>query len=45
MPLGYCFAIMGGILLLALALQLLVLHPTHDDADDAERALAIQEEI
>lgn len=44
-PLGYCFAIMGGILLLALTLQLLVLHPTHDDADEAERTLAIQEEI
>lgn len=44
--LGLCFSIMGGILLLALCLQLAVLHPTHDDADDAliERE-ALQEEI
>lgn len=41
--LGICFAIMGGILLIALALQLLVLHPTHDDADLAE--LELQESI
>lgn len=31
--LGICFAIMGGILLLALILQLSTLHPTHDDKD------------
>lgn len=44
--LGVCFAIMGGILLLALCLQLTVLHPTHDDADDALLTQeAIQEEI
>ena len=41
--LGICFAIMGGILLIALALQLLVLRPTHDDADMAE--LELQESI
>lgn len=29
--LGFCFAIMGGILLIALALQLFTLHPTTDD--------------
>ncbi len=44
--LGVCFAIMGGILLLALCLQLTVLHPTHDDADDALlKQEALQEEI
>lgn len=31
--LGMCFALMGGILLVALALQLTVLRPKHDDAD------------
>ncbi len=44
--LGVCFAIMGGILLLALCLQLTVLRPTHDDADDALLTQeAIQEDI
>ncbi len=32
--LGICFAMMGGILLVALALQLLVLRPTSDDMRD-----------
>lgn len=31
--LGMCFAIMGGILLVALALQLCVLRPKYDDKD------------
>lgn len=31
--LGMCFALMGGILLVALALQLLVLRPKYDDKD------------
>lgn len=31
--LGMCFAIMGGILVVALALQLIVLHPKYDDKD------------
>lgn len=44
--LGICFAIMGGILLLALALELALLRPTHDDADEALLTQeAIQEEI
>lgn len=34
--LGICFAIMGGILLSALILQLSTLHPTHDDKDYGE---------
>lgn len=32
--LGLCFALMGSVLLIALALQLLVLHPTTDEATD-----------
>ena len=31
--LGTCFALMGGILLLALILQLTTLHPKYDDKD------------
>lgn len=31
--LGFCFAIMGGILVIALILQLSTLHPSHDDKD------------
>ncbi len=34
--LGMCFALMGGILLVALALQLLVLRPKYDDKDQEE---------
>lgn len=34
--LGSCFAIMGGILVVALILQLSTLHPTHDDKDNDE---------
>lgn len=34
--LGICFAMMGGILLVALALQLIVLRPTSDDMTDEE---------
>lgn len=41
--LGPCFAMMGGILLVALALQLLLLHPTHDDKDRAEELEALTE--
>lgn len=38
--LGMCFALMGGILIIALALQLIVLKPKYDDKDqeEAERA-------
>lgn len=34
--LGMCFALMGGILLIALALQLIVLKPKYDDKDQEE---------
>ncbi|MDE6269950.1 MAG: MFS transporter, partial [Muribaculaceae bacterium] len=34
--LGMCFAIMGGILVVALVLQLSLLHPRHDDKDNDE---------
>ncbi len=34
--LGLCFALMGGILLIALALQLTVLRPKYDDKDQEE---------
>lgn len=34
--LGMCFALMGGILLIALALQLIVLRPKYDDKDMEE---------
>lgn len=42
--LGVCFAMMGGILLIALALQLIVLRPTSDDMadDDAEEDLKME---
>lgn len=36
--LGMCFAFMGVILVIALALQLIVLHPKYDDKDEEERA-------
>jgi len=39
--LGICFTMMGGLLLVALALQLLVLHPKYDDKDrELDSALA-----
>lgn len=43
--LGLCFAFMGAILIVALALQLIVLHPRHDDADDDEEELQAQEAV
>lgn len=43
--LGVCFALMGGILLVALALQLLVLHPKYDDKDRELDELAVQQEV
>ncbi|MBO4944482.1 MAG: MFS transporter [Muribaculaceae bacterium] len=38
--LGMCFALMGAILVIALALQLLVLKPKYDDKDQEDAALA-----
>lgn len=45
--LGMCFAIMGGILVVALVLQLSLLHPQHDDKDndEAEYLAADTEEL
>lgn len=44
--LGMCFALMGGILLIALALQLCVLRPKYDDKDmeEADSSLFIEAE-
>lgn len=42
--LGLCFALMGGILLIALALQLTVLRPKYDDKDQEEAMSADNEE-
>lgn len=44
--LGMCFALMGGILLVALALQLCVLRPKYDDKDmeEADSSLFIEAE-
>lgn len=39
--LGMCFAFMGVILVIALALQLIVLRPKYDDKDEEERAEAL----
>ncbi len=41
--LGMCFALMGGILLIALALQLTVLRPKYDDKDQEEAVGAANE--
>ncbi|WP_289745773.1 MFS transporter [Paramuribaculum intestinale] len=41
--LGLCFALMGGILLIALALQLTVLRPKYDDKDQEEAMVADNE--
>ena len=38
--LGMCFALMGGILVVALVLQLTLLHPKFDDKDQEEEAFA-----
>ncbi len=38
--LGMCFAIMGGILVIALALQLIVLRPKYDDKDQEFEAVS-----
>ena len=38
--LGMCFALMGGILVVALVLQLTLLHPKYDDKDQEEEAFA-----
>ncbi len=35
-----CFAIMGGILVIALALQLIVLRPKYDDKDQEFEAVS-----
>ncbi len=43
--LGICFAMMGGILLVALALQLIVLRPTSDDMTDEEPRERLKAEI
>lgn len=43
--LGICFAMMGGILLIALALQLIVLRPTSDDMPDELTPERLKEEI
>lgn len=43
--LGICFAMMGGILLIALALQLIVLRPTSDDMPDELTPERLNEEI
>ncbi|MCM1071577.1 MAG: MFS transporter [[Clostridium] fimetarium] len=43
--LGICFAMMGGILLIALALQLIVLRPTSDDMPDELSPERVKEEI
>ena len=43
--LGVCFAMMGGILLIALALQLIVLRPTSDDMADEDAEEALRKEI
>ncbi len=43
--LGICFAMMGGILLVALALQLIVLRPTSDDMTDEEPRERLEAEI
>lgn len=43
--LGICFAMMGGILLIALALQLIVLRPTSDDMPDELSPERLNEEI
>lgn len=42
--LGMCFALMGGILLIALALQLCVLRPKYDDKDQEEAATNLEAE-
>lgn len=42
--LGMCFALMGGILLVALALQLGVLRPKYDDKDQEETAAKLEAE-
>lgn len=42
--LGMCFALMGGILLIALALQLCVLRPKYDDKDQEETATNLEAE-
>lgn len=43
--LGPCFAMMGGILLIALALQLIVLRPKYDDKDRDEAESLIADSI
>lgn len=43
--LGVCFAMMGGILLIALALQLIVLRPTSDDMADEDADEVLRREI
>lgn len=43
--LGICFAMMGGILLVALVLQLIVLRPTSDDMTDEEPAGRLEADI
>lgn len=43
--LGVCFAMMGGLLLVALALQLAVLRPTSDDMADGDADKKLQAEI
>lgn len=43
--LGVCFAMMGGILLIALALQLIVLRPTSDDMADEDASENLKMEI
>lgn len=43
--LGVCFAMMGGILLIALALQLIVLRPTSDDMADEDADEVLRKEI
>ncbi len=43
--LGMCFAMMGGILLIALALQLIVLRPTSDDMADEDAGEKLKAEI
>lgn len=43
--LGICFALMGGILLLAMILQLSLLHPRYDDKDIEATAEAETAEV
>ena len=43
--LGVCFAMMGGILLIALALQLIVLRPTSDDMAENDADEVLRREI